>query len=232
MASMNVFCRWFLCTLLYAPCAFANPALEAVENFVRGELVLRHSGRISVQAGPLDVRLRLPECTHYQAYLPNHQNVDRLVGNASVGLRCLTPAHWNIFVPVKIAIETDYLAAASALPAGRALQATDLVVRVGDLGGLPANVLTRPEQAIGKTLKAALAPGQPLRQELLALPVVIRSGQTVLLVFRGTGFTATNEGRALNQASEGQIVQVRTASGTVVRGIAQVDGTVLVNASP
>ncbi|MDR2625755.1 MAG: flagellar basal body P-ring formation protein FlgA [Zoogloeaceae bacterium] len=229
---MNLLRSLFLCGLLYAPCVLAHPALEAVENFVRGELALRHSGRISVQAGPLDARLRLPECSSYQAYLPNNLDAGRLVGNASVGLRCLAPARWNIFVPVKISIETDYLAAANALPAGRALQATDLVVRVGDLGALPANVLTRPEQAIGKTLKTALSPGQPLRQELLAMPIVIRSGQTVLLVFRGAGFTATNEGRALNQASEGQVAQARTASGTVVSGIAQADGTILVNASP
>jgi flagella basal body P-ring formation protein FlgA len=229
---MNFFRSLFLCGLLYAPCVFAHPALEAVESFVRGELAARHSGRISVQAGPLDARLRLPECASYQAYLPNNLDASRLAGNASVGLRCLAPARWNIFVPVKIAIETDYLAAADALPAGHILQEADLVLRAGDLGNLPAHVLTRPEQAIGKTLKTALLPGQPLRQELLAMPIVIRPGQTVLLVFRGAGFTATNEGRALNQASEGQIAQARTASGTVVSGIAQADGTILVNASP
>ncbi|MDR1349515.1 MAG: flagellar basal body P-ring formation protein FlgA [Zoogloeaceae bacterium] len=229
---MNFFRSLFLCGLLYAPFVAANPALTAVEDFVRGELTARHSGKVSVAVGPLDARLRLPECAQYQAYLPNHLDAGRLVGNASIGLRCLAPARWNIFVPVKIAIETDYLAAANALPAGRALQATDLVLRVGDLGSLPANVLTRPEQAIGKTLRVALAPGQPLRQEALTMPIVIRSGQSVLLVFRGAGFTASNEGRALNQASEGQVAQARTASGTVVSGIAQADGTILVNTSP
>ncbi|MDR0735393.1 MAG: flagellar basal body P-ring formation protein FlgA [Zoogloeaceae bacterium] len=230
---MNPFRSSFLCGLLLcAPCVLAHPALEAVENFVRGELALRHSGKISVQVGPLDARLRLPECARYQAYLPNNLDAGRLAGNASVGLRCLAPTRWNIFVPVKIAIETDYLAAANAIPAGHVVREADLVLRVGNLGDLPANVLARPEQAIGKTLKTALAPGQPLRQELLAMPVVIRSGQSVLLVFRGAGFTATNEGRALNQASEGQVAQARTASGTVVSGIAQADGTILVNASP
>jgi flagella basal body P-ring formation protein FlgA len=232
MAVMKSSGSLFLCGLLCAPCVFAHPALEAVEDFVRGELALRHSGRISVEAGPLDARLRLPECSRYQAYLPNNLDAGRLVGNASIGLRCLAPARWNIFVPVKIAIETDYLAAANALPAGHVLQEADLVVRVGNLGDLPAHVIVRPEQAVGKTLKTALASGQPLRQEWLSMPVVIRSGQNVLLVFRGAGFAATNEGRALNQASEGQIARARTASGAIVSGIAQADGTILVSGSP
>ncbi|MDR2364594.1 MAG: flagellar basal body P-ring formation protein FlgA [Zoogloeaceae bacterium] len=229
---MNAFRLLFLCCVFYAPSVFADPALEAVEAFVRDELAARRPGKISVRAGPLDARLRLPECASYQAYLPNNLDAGRLAGNVNVGLRCLAPARWNIFVPVKIAIETDYLAAAVALPAGRALQKTDLALRAGDLGSLPATVITRPEQAIGKVLKVALEPGQALRQELLVLPVVIRPGQPVRLVFRGAGFTAANEGRALNQASEGQVAQARTASGTVVSGIAQADGTILVGTSP
>jgi flagella basal body P-ring formation protein FlgA len=217
--------------LFHAPLLLADPALEAVENFVRHELRDR-PGKVSVAAGPLDSRLRLPACASYQAYLPNNQTAARLVGNASVGLRCLSPARWNIFVPVKIAIETTYLAAATAIPAGQVLQANDLTTRVGDLGDLPANVFTDSAQAVGKTLKIALAAGQPLRPELLTAPLIVQAGQTVLLVFRGAGFTATNEGRALNRAAEGQVVQARTAAGAVVSGIAQADGTVLVSPSP
>jgi flagella basal body P-ring formation protein FlgA len=221
-----------LCFLLfYAPLLLADPALEAVENFVRHEL-RGHPGKVSIVAGPLDHRLRLSACASYQAYLPNRQTTVQLVGNANIGLRCLSPSRWSIFVPVKIAIESTYLAAATAIPAGQILQATDLTTLVGDLGSLPANVLTDPAQAVGKTLKTALAAGQPLRPELLTAPLIVQTGQTVLLVFRGAGFTATNEGRALNRAAEGQVVQARTAAGTVVSGIAQADGTVLVNSSP
>ncbi|MDR1889896.1 MAG: flagellar basal body P-ring formation protein FlgA [Zoogloeaceae bacterium] len=224
--------RWFcllFSLLFYAPTLFADPVLEAVENFVRQEL-RDQPGRVSVTAGPLDSRLRLPACTSYQAYLPNPST--RLVGNASVGLRCLSPSRWSIFVPVKIAIETRYLAAATPLAAGQIVQAGDLAVLSGQLGNLPTSVLTDPAQAIGKTLKISLAAGQPLRSDVLTSPLLIQTGQTVLLVFRGAGFTATNEGRALNRAAEGQMVQVRTLSGTVVSGIAQANGTILVSPSP
>jgi flagella basal body P-ring formation protein FlgA len=225
---MRWFCLFFS-LLFYAPILPADPALEAVEHFVRQEL-RDQPGQISITAGPLDSRLRLPACTHYAPYRANPSA--RLVGNASVGLRCLSPSRWSIFVPVKIAITTDYLAAAASLTAGQIVQASDLTVRSGDLGGLPIGILTDPAQAIGKTLKISLAAGQPLRADALTAPLRIQSGQTVLLVFRGAGFTATNEGRALNRAAEGQMVQVRTASGTVVSGVAQADGTVLVSSSP
>jgi flagella basal body P-ring formation protein FlgA len=225
---MRRFCLLFS-LLFYAPILLADPALEAVENFVRQEL-RDQPGRVSVTAAPLDSRLRLPACASYEAYLSNPSA--RLVGNISIGLRCLSPSRWSIFVPVKIAIEASYLAAVAPLAAGQIVQASDLAVLSGDLGSLPTGVLTDPAQAIGKTLKISLAAGQPLRPDVLTSPLLIQNGQNVLLIFRGAGFTATNEGRALNRAAEGQVVQVRTLSGTVVSGIAQADGTVLVSSSP
>lgn len=217
--------------LLLPPCALAGShdmALNAVKSHVLQQLQ-GQPGRVTVNAGPLDPRLRLAPCQQYQAYLPRGA---RLMGQVSVGLRCLGPSRWNIFVPVQIAIESNYVASAQALPAGQPLQPGDLIVLSGDLGSLPAGVITDPAQAVGKSLKYYLSSGQPLRQEHLVSPQVIQQGQTIKLVFHGPGFIATNDGRALNNAAEGQVVQVRTQSGTVISGIAQIDGTVLVGGSP
>jgi flagella basal body P-ring formation protein FlgA len=229
-----VFALTFILSVAFSLPAFAAPegrpheaALQAVESHVQQQLQ-NPPGKVRVRAGPLDPRLRLSPCEQYQPYLPNGT---RLLGNVNVGLRCLTPARWNIFVPVKISIESHYVVAATPLAAGQSIQPHDLLLISGDLGTLPAGVLNDPAQAIGKTLRAALAAGQPLRQEQLVAPLVIRQGQTVRLVVSGPGFTASNEGRALNNAAEGQVVQVRTLSNTVVSGIAAADGTVQVGGS-
>ncbi len=215
------------CLLPLSALAAQDPALGAVENYVRQQLQ-GQPGRISISAGPLDPRLRLPQCSSYQPYTPSGV---RLLGSVSIGLRCVGPARWNIFVPVKIAIESTYVATATPLVAGQSIQPDNLVVLTGDLGSLPAGILTDPSQAVGKTIRFSLASGQPLRLDQLLAPLVIQQGQSIKLVFHGPGFTATNEGRALNNAAEGQVVQVRTQSGTVVSGIAQFNGTVLVGES-
>lgn len=214
---------------LAAPPAVKDPGLQAVETYVLNRLQ-GQSGKISVVAGPLDPRMHLPACTSYQAYAPSGS---RLLGNTNLGLRCLAPSKWNIFVPVRIEIESTYVATATALTAGQTLQPGDLIVLTGDIGSLPAGVLSDPALAVGKTLKYSLTSGQALRHDQLSAPLVIQQGQSVKLIFIGPGFTATNEGRAVNQAVEGQLVQVRTQSGTTVSGIAQANGSVLVgNSSP
>ncbi|MDD3481922.1 flagellar basal body P-ring formation chaperone FlgA [Azovibrio restrictus] len=215
------------CLLPLSSLAAQDPVLSAVENYVRQQLQ-GQPGRISVTAGPLDPRLRLPQCSSYQPYTPSGV---RLLGSISVGLRCVGPARWNIFVPVRIAIESTYVATATPLVAGQSIQPDNLLVLTGDLGSLPAGILTDPSQAVGKTVRFSLASGQPLRLDQLLAPLVIQQGQSIQLVFHGPGFTATNEGRALNNAAEGQLVQVRTQSGTVISGIAQSNGTVLIGES-
>jgi flagella basal body P-ring formation protein FlgA len=221
-------CGLFVLVVL-APCAFAaHPALEAVENHVRTELN-GQPGFVDVQAGPLDPRLRLPACARFEVFAPTGT---RLVGNVNLGVRCLEPTRWSLYVPVRIRIERDYAVAATALPAGHRLEVQDLHFVRGDLGQLPSGAITEVEAAVGKTLKNALAAGQALRREALSEPLVIQRGQRVRLVYQGAGFSATNEGQALNPASLGQPVQVRTQSGTVVGGIAAEDGTVRVNGSP
>ena len=96
----------------------------------------------------------------------------------------------------------------------------------GDLSKLPSSVLMDPTQAIGKTLKSGLGAGQPLRSDQLAAQWAVQQGQTVRMISRGDGFSVSAEGKALTSAQEGQVVQVRAASGQTVSGIARAGGIV------
>ena len=55
---------------------------------------------------------------------------------------------------------------------------------------------------------------------------VVQQGQAVRLVTSGNGFSVSAEGKAIGNASDGQIVQVRTPSGSVVSGTARSGGMV------
>jgi flagella basal body P-ring formation protein FlgA len=63
---------------------------------------------------------------------------------------------------------------------------------------------------------------------MLRQPMVVRQGQNVRVVSGGAGFQVSGEGRAMANALAGQVVQVRLASGQVISGIAQNDGSIAV----
>jgi flagella basal body P-ring formation protein FlgA len=180
-------------------------------------------GQVSFSTSPIDPHLALAPCPAPEAFLPPGA---RLWGNSTVGLRCSGDRPWTVFVPVQVRVSGDYLVTARPLSPGQPITAADLATRSGDLTLMPAGIVTEPAQAIGKTPAASLSAGQALRADLLRAPTVIQSGQSVILQTRGSGFTVRAEGKALGQAADGQVIQIRAASGTTVSGIARAGGVV------
>jgi flagella basal body P-ring formation protein FlgA len=101
-----------------------------------------------------------------------------------------------------------------------------VTTRRGDLGELPAGVLTREEAAVGQVLRVSLGAGQALRADLLKRESVIRTGQQVKLISRGAGFAVSTDGQAMNNAADGQLARVRTSAGQTISGIARAGGMV------
>lgn len=180
-------------------------------------------GKVSFSLGEIDTRLSLPACPAPEAFVPAGV---RLWGNASVGVRCSGSNPWTIYVPVSVRVLTGVVVAARALTQGRPLELADLSLQEADLGQLPGAVITDPAQALGRIATLSIAPGQPLRQDLLRAPLVIQQGQSVTLRAQGPGFKVNAEGKAVSNAAEGQVAQVRTPSGHTVNGIARLGAIV------
>ncbi len=215
------------CLLLLTPLlAFAQSTLySTLDDYLRIQ-TQGLPGKVSYSIGQLDSRTQLTPCNAFDPFLPAGS---KLWGKATVGVRCLGPSAWTIYVPVQVTVSGNYLISARTMPAGYVLGAADIVVRSGDLSTLPANVITDQAQAIGKTVKNGFAAGQPLRSDQLIAPWAVQQGQNVKTVSNGPGFSVSSEGKALNNALAGQLVQVRTASGQTVSGIAQAGGIVEVS---
>jgi flagella basal body P-ring formation protein FlgA len=115
------------------------------------------------------------------------------------------------------------------LSAGQTVSQADVTTQSSDLSQLPAGVITDPAQVIGKTVILSASTGQAFRHDMLRAPQVIQQGQTVKLMAKGNGFQVTSEGKALGNATLGQMVSVRNQSGQVISGIAKQNGVVEVN---
>jgi flagella basal body P-ring formation protein FlgA len=182
-----------------------------------------YPGKVAVYVGAIDPNLKLAQCPDVQVFLPTGS---RAWGKTSVGVRCDAPSSWTIYVQATVNVLAQYLVAAAPLAQGQVVASQDIIFESGDLTQLPAGVFTDQAQAIGRSVNISMKAGTVLRQEMLKISPVVQQGQTVKLTSIGNGFTVSAEGQAMNKANEGQIVQVKVASGQVVTGIARNGGQI------
>jgi flagellar basal body P-ring formation protein FlgA len=198
------------------------PVNQAVEDYLRIQ-TQGLPGEISFTIGNLDPNNQLPPCSSMEVSLPPGA---RAWGRIHVAVRCLAPETWSLFVAAQVRVIADYLVAAHPLVQGQTVTGADLAQQRGDLAELPAGILTDQTQAIGRTASLSIVAGRPLRADMLRQPLLIRQNQAVRIVSRGAGFQVASEGKALNQGSEGEVIQVRLANGQVVSGLARAGGIV------
>jgi len=195
-----------------------------IRNIVTGFVLQQTAslpGKVTYQVDEIDRRIILPKCTELEAFLPAGS---QLIGKISVGVRCAEKNGWSIFVPVQIRLNLNLLTSARQLPLGHALQEQDLASQATESS--QSGGFINPKQVIGKVLRYGIAAGQILREDMLRQPYSVTQGKIVQLAVQGSGFSIRSEGVALNNASEGQAVQVRVGSGRVISGVARAAGIV------
>jgi flagella basal body P-ring formation protein FlgA len=180
-------------------------------------------GHAQIEALPLDPHTRLARCERLQTVLPPGE---RMWGDTSVIVRCVRPRAWSVFVPVSVKVFAEALVTAHPIARGHVLTAADLSQREQELTKWPTGPIVDPAQAVGKVTVVPLPAGAALHADMLRAPYAVAEGQRVRVVFHGDGFRATSAGRSLGNAAVGEPVLVRTASGKVVKGVAQGPGVV------
>ncbi len=195
--------------------------VQLAEDFLKREST-GHPGNVQINVTPMDRNLKLPHCPNPQIALPTGS---RAWGKTSLAISCMAPK-WTIYVPATVSVIADYYVAALPLSQGHTVVADDLLKVQGDLTKLPAGIFTDLTQVMGRTVNISLMSGTVLKQEMLKMPMAIQQGQTVTLKTVGHGFEVSTDAKALNNAADGQAVQVKVVSGEVIAGIARSGGQV------
>ncbi len=193
-----------------------------VQEFLQNQ-VAGYPGKTNINVGAIDPNVKLAQCQNLEVFMPSGS---RAWGKTSVGVRCNGQTNWTIYVQASINVFAQYLVAAAPLSQGTVISQEHCLYENGDLTQLPAGIFTEISQAVGRTVNISVPVGAVLRQEILKRSPVVQRGQTVTLTSSGVGFKVAAEGQALSNATEGQVVQVKVASGQVVTGIAKLGGQI------
>jgi flagella basal body P-ring formation protein FlgA len=180
-------------------------------------------GKVEITITPMEQGARLDFCPNPEAFFPPSSAA---WGRTTVGVRCGQPKPWTVYLQANVSIIANYVVAANPLSQGQTINPNDLQLQKGDITALPTGIFTEINPIIGTNAKMSLAAGTVIKKEMLKMPIVIQQGQSVRVTSRGTGFSITTEGQALNAAAEGEITKVRVNNGSVVTGIAKKDGQV------
>ena len=209
--------------LTAAPARQNTAALrDVVEQFLKAQSAAL-PGKVKIEVGAIDPRMSLAACDAPEAF---QQPGARAWGNTTVGVRCAAPNAWKVYISAKVTVQAAYVATAVPVAQGQTIAQSQLVLMQGDIAALPSGVVTDMAQAVGRSSTMALAPGAPLRLDALRSTPVVQGGQLVRLESSGPGFTVSGAARAIGSAGEGQVVQVRTAGGAILSGVAKAAGLV------
>jgi flagellar basal body P-ring formation protein FlgA len=179
-------------------------------------------GNVSITVNQVFPR-GLAACTSLTPFMPTGS---RMWGRTTVGVRCIGDRPWTLYVQARVSVQATYYVAARPLAPGDVLSAADLVARDGDLTMLPMAVIIDPSQAVGSVALLRVSEGMPLRRDMIRSASAVTVGQTVRIVANGQGFSISSEGSAMNNASPGQTVRVKTAAGQIIQGVVKDGGTV------
>ena len=175
------------------------------------------SERVSVQVGNLDPRLRLAACTAgMEAFDPQGA---RKMGSTLVGVRCLGPTRWSVYVSANVTLEIDVLVASRSLQRGQPISASAVRLETRRVGNLRAGYYTALDQVHGMLAKRNLTPGTILSPRLIKAPRLVRRGDRVTLLIKAGQITVSALGESNADGIYGQIIPVENAkTGKKMRG--------------
>lgn len=214
--------------LLLAPGLASAAPVDLAEGarVLMEQQALPGGGEVEVIVGEPDSRLALAPCARFEPFIPPGA---KLWGRSSLGVRCVEGATWTVFVPVDVRVWSNVQVAARPIARGRPIVSDDVRIDRVDLTRVAGAIYAADESLDGNVAIRAISAGEPLRRDLLRPPPIMAAGDPVKVVYDGTGFAISIDGKALAPAGDGQSVRVATSAGRVLTGVARPGHIVLID---
>jgi len=97
---------------------------------------------------------------------------------------------------------------ARPIAAGEVLKASDLTVARRPKSEFAANVVTEAAQAVGRSSRRALRPGQAIRAAELVKTEIVQRNESVAITYEVPGIMLTLRGQALEAGAQGDVINV------------------------
>jgi flagella basal body P-ring formation protein FlgA len=135
--------------------------------------VVLPKGKVSYRIEPL-------RNTHYKGRiaLPIHFSVDGLFQK-------------RILATAEVSLLTDVVVARKSLRRYGRIEEDDIELKEKDLSKIHSNVITDPDEVLGKRAKRSIAAGTILRPDLIEYPPLVKRGDVVLVVAESAGLRIT-----------------------------------------
>ena len=154
-----------------------------------------------------------PACERMEAFLAGSGPQPR----TPVGVRCLAPQPWTLYVQASVQILGTYFVANRLIRRDEILSLDDLDTREGDLLR-NRRLIGGPSHIVGWIATRRIRAGGAIESGALRDPNTIERGQQVRTVARGVGFVASGEGQALESGAPGTQIQIPTPGGQTITG--------------
>jgi flagella basal body P-ring formation protein FlgA len=194
-----------------------DDVVRTAEDYLREKLG-RSDPRLSLQAGWLDPRVQMPQCSKpLSGFL---RRGTKISSRTVVGVRCEGGSPWKMYIAVDVMVRETVLIAARTLPSGHVVTAEDVRAEERDVSSMIGGYLSSPEELVGQRLKHQLIAGRVITPSMLQADLMIRRGQSVTILVRSDSLNIRMSGKALTDGAANQRIKVENlASRRVVEGL-------------
>jgi flagella basal body P-ring formation protein FlgA len=203
----------------------SNDLRQSVLSFLQTQTANQLKQDIEINVGRIDRRLKLAACQ--KPPTPFLAAGAKLQGKLTVGLRCMGPKPWTVYIPAQIKIFANVVTATQPLLRGSKISAADVMPMRQEISQLRGGYFQKTTAVIGKILKQNLAAGHVISPARVKAPILVRRGEKVAIIVSIGSLKVRGKGEALRDAALGELVSVRNSrSRRIVQGIATKPGTV------